>query len=69
MSSTTRNSKGRNHEDDGDFPYDITFEINGNERFSGKKIKAHKSILAAFSPVFKKMFYGTLKETKDVIPV
>merc|ERR1719347_952849 len=30
---------------------------------------AHKFILASFSPVFKKMLYGNLKETKDVIQV
>jgi len=70
MSSIIGNNKSkRNQEDDSDLPYDITFEIIGNGKCKGSKIKAHKSILAAFSPVFKRMFYGALKETKDVIPV
>jgi len=64
------NSKSRRiHEDDSDLPYDITFEIIGNERCKGRKMKAHKSILAVISPVFKRMFYGAMKETRDVIPV
>jgi len=33
------------------------------------KIKAHKVILAAFSPVFKSMFFGPMKETKNVVQV
>jgi len=59
----------RSNEDDSDLPYDITFEIIGNERCKGRKIKAHKSILAVISPVFKRMFYGALKETRNVIPI
>jgi len=70
MSSIIGNNKSKRiQEDDSDLPYDITFEIIGNGKCKGSKIKAHKSILAAFSPVFKRMFYGALKETKDVIPV
>jgi len=64
------NSKSRRiDEDDSDLPYDITFEIIGNERCKGRKVKAHKSILAVISPVFKRMLYGAMKETRDVIPV
>jgi len=33
------------------------------------KMKAHRYILAASSPVFKAMFYGPMKESKDVIEV
>jgi len=33
------------------------------------EIKAHKYILAASSPVFKAMFFGLMKENKDVIEV
>ena len=34
-----------------------------------KEVRAHKLVLASSSPVFKRMFYGAMKETKDVIPV
>ena len=34
-----------------------------------REIKAHKFILAASSPVFKGMFFGPMKESKDVIDV
>jgi len=64
-----KNNRKRIQEDDSDLPYDITFEIIENDKCKGRKIKAHKSILAAFNPVFKRMFCGALKETKDVIPV
>jgi len=33
------------------------------------EIRAHKFILAASSPVFKAMFFGPMKESKDVIEV
>jgi len=33
------------------------------------EIKAHKYILAASSPVFKAMFFGPMKENKDVVEV
>jgi len=64
-----KNNRKRIQEDDSDLPYDITFEIIENDKCKGRKIKAHKSILAAFNPVFKRMFGGALKETKDVIPI
>ena len=37
-----------------------------------RQVKTQKKswlILASFSPVFKKMFYGAMKETRDEIPV
>ena len=34
-----------------------------------KDVKAHKFVLAANSPVFRGMFYGPLKETREIIPV
>jgi len=55
---------------------DVTFKIVrsiNKERAEDSEvlgeIKGHKVILAAFSPVFKSMFFGPLKETKDVIHV
>jgi len=53
-------------------PFDVTFEIVENEtdkETNKKEIKAHKIIVAAQSPVFEGMFYGSMKEEKDVIQV
>ena len=46
-------------------PFDITFKL----KDSGKTLQAHKCILGMSSPVFSKIFFGKLKETKDVILV
>ena len=46
-------------------PFDITFKI----KDSGRKVQAHKCILGMASPVFSNIFFGELKETKDVILV
>ena len=35
-------------------------------KLAGGNIEAHRSILAAVSPVFEKMFYGNLKEGKSM---
>ena len=51
--------------DPSEIPYDITFVIEE----CGSKVKAHKFILAMSSPVFKKQFYGELKETDDKIVI
>jgi hypothetical protein len=56
-------------------PGDVTFQISGpGEELAEDmavlgELKGHKVILGAFSPVFKSMFFGPLKETKDVIPI
>merc|ERR1719186_1328609 len=44
---------------------DITFKI----KDSGTEVTAHKNIIGMASPVFNRMFYGSLKESKDVIVV
>jgi len=56
-------------------PFDVTFEIvekgeNDNEENDKREeVKAHKMILATFSSVFRAMFFGPMKESKDVIPI
>jgi len=55
-------------------PFDITFKIVecGEVADEGSKedeVKAHRLILASFSTVYKAMFYGPMRETRDVIPV
>lgn len=67
----------RSQNGDDMIPFDVTFKINENENativgnnetdMDVREIGAHKLILAACSPVFKRMFYGAMKETKDVI--
>lgn len=42
---------------------DVTFEVNG------QNFRAHKSILAARSPVFNAQFCGPLKEVSDTIKI
>ena len=51
--------------DPSEIPYDITFVIDE----CGSKVKAHKFIMAMSSPVFKKQFYGELKEIDDKIVI
>jgi len=58
-------------------PADVTFQIiegtPGDEGEETKKVlgevKGHKVVLAAFSEVFKNMFFGPMKESKNIISV
>ena len=58
---------------DSEIPPDVFFLVksehseNGEDR--GESIRAHRIFLAGVSPVFRRMFYGPMKETGDVIPV
>ena len=52
---------------EGGIPYDVTFNIVGEG--IRKEIKAHKLYLAFHSSIFKSMFYGPMKDDRDVIPV
>ena len=47
---------------------DVTFLVKG-ENGESSKIGAHKVLLAGISPVFKRMFFGPMKETKEVVEV
>jgi len=52
-------------------PFDVTFVIveKGKDNHTQEKeVKAHKLILATFSSVFRAMFFGPIRESKDVIP-
>ena len=53
---------------DSEIPPDVFFRVT---REDGKwsKIGAHRMPLAAISPVFRRMFFGPLKETKEVVEV
>ena len=56
---------------------DVTFQITEVSRDEKEEevkeilgeVKGHKVVLAAASDVFKNMFFGDLKEMKDVIPI
>ena len=50
-------------------PPDVTFVIEDDNGDQAQEVKAHKTFLAVASPVFRKMFYGSAKDTRDVIPV
>ena len=64
------------NDDEAGIPYDVTFVIkenvgkeNSEDIEIAREVKAHKHILAYHSDVFKKMFFGPLKETNDIIPI
>ena len=55
---------------DSDLPPDVFFLVNDEEnRGESPTIGAHKFILAGVSPVFRGMFYGRLKEEREVVEV
>ena len=64
----------RDHRDGEGSPFDATFKIVecdevADEEGMENEVKAHKIILASFSTVFSTMFYGPMKETREVIDV
>ena len=60
-------------ESDSEVPPDVFFLVIGEDEGIGKDssrtIGAHKNFLAGVSPVFRRMLFGPLKESKDVIEV
>ena len=57
-----------------EIPPDVLFRIQAEEEDSAgescsKTIGAHRLILGVVSPVFRKMFFGPMKETSEVIDV
>ena len=58
---------------DSELPPDVFFLVKTNdglivEEF-GEAIGAHKFLLAGISPVFRRMFFGAMKETGEVVKV
>ena len=65
-----------NEEPSEGIPTDVTFQIMGHTDADHEgadvllgEVTGHKLLLAMFSPVFKRGFFGPAKEGKDVIPV
>ena len=57
---------------DSELPPDVSFLIQGQDEESGgqsKTVGAHKFVLAAVSPVFRRMLFGPLRETAEVVEV
>ena len=58
---------------DSDLPPDVFFLVQGIEEETGssnsKTFGAHRFVLAAVSPVFRRMFFGPMKEMVEVIEV
>ena len=73
MSSVRRNfwsNKPSTLDTDFGIPTDVTFIINGeNSSEDQGEVKAHKMFLSMASPVFRKQFYGSLADKKEMINV
>ena len=55
---------------DSDLPPDVSFLVVDGEDVKGSKtIGAHKYLLGGVSPVFRKQFFGPMKDDRDVIEV
>ena len=54
---------------DSEIPHDVFFLVKGEGNDSGKRIGAHKVLLAGVSPMFRSKFFGPMKEDKEVFEV
>jgi len=57
---------------DSDLPPDVFFLVHGEDEETGRQSKtfgAHRFVLAAVSPVFRRMFFGPMKETAEGVEV
>ena len=55
---------------DSDYPPDVSFLVtDGEDNRSTKNIRAHKGLLAGVSPVFRKQFFGEMKDEREEIEV
>ena len=55
--------------EDSELPPDVFLRVAGGEGDGGKTFKAHKTLLAGVSPVFRKQFFGLMKEVAEVVEV
>ena len=53
---------------DPSLPPDVIFLVKGEE-VEEKRIAAHRFLLAGTSPVFKRQFYGPMKDIREVVEV
>ena len=53
---------------DSDLPPDVTFLVQGEDGRCSE-IGAHRLLLSGTSPVFRRMFFGPMKETEEVMEV
>ena len=54
---------------DSELSPDVSFLVTGEDEKSSKTIKAHKWPLAGVSPVYRKQFFGSMKDERGVIEV
>ena len=56
---------------DSEIPHDVFFLVKSEDggKDSGKRIGAHKVLLAGSSSVFRSMFFGPMKEEREVFEV
>ena len=53
-----------------ELPPDVFFRVEGeDDKSGGQTIGAHRFVLAAVSPVFRRMFFGPMPETAKVVEV
>ena len=54
---------------DSELPPDVCFLVTGEDERSSKTIRAHSQLLGGVSPVFRKQFFGPMKDEREVIEV
>ena len=54
---------------DSELPPDVCFLVTGEDDRSSKTIRAHSQLLGGVSPVFRKQFFGPMKDEREVIEV
>ena len=55
--------------EDSELPPDVSIRVKGDEEEGGQDFRAHKTLLAGVSPVFRKRFFGPMKDTMEVVEV
>ena len=55
--------------EDSELPPDVSIRVKGDKEEGGQIFRAHETLLAGMSPVFRKQFFGPMKETMEVVEV